>query len=63
MQWAVEHVPDRPIQALVDEINLAARLMYGELGWDVVGKVDVGWPVPQLVYRRGVRRPLSDPRR
>ena len=51
VQWAVEHVPDRPIQALVDETNLAARLMYGELGWDVAGKVEVGWPVPQLVYR------------
>ena len=51
VQWAVEHVADRPIQALVDESNLAARLMYGELGWDVVGKVEVGWPVPQLVYQ------------
>jgi hypothetical protein len=47
----VEHVPDRPVQALVDESNLAARLMYGELGWDVAGKVHVGWPEPQLVYR------------
>jgi len=53
VQWAVEHVPDRPIQALVDETNLAARLMYGELGWDVAGKVEVGWPVRQLVYRTG----------
>ena len=51
VQWAVEHVPDRPVQALVDESNLAARLMYGELGWDVAGKVHVGWPEPQLVYR------------
>jgi len=51
VRWAVEHVPDRPVQALVDESNLAARLMYGELGWDVVGKVEIGWPVPQLVYQ------------
>ena len=51
VQWAVDHVADRPIQALVDESNLPARLMYGELGWDVVGKVHVGWPVPQLVYQ------------
>jgi hypothetical protein len=51
VQWAVEHVPDRPLQALVDESNLAARLMYGELGWDVAGKVEVGWPEPQLVYQ------------
>jgi hypothetical protein len=51
VQWSVEHIADHPIQALVDESNLAARLMYGELGWDVVGKVEVGWPVPQLVYQ------------
>jgi hypothetical protein len=51
VQWAVDHVPGRPIQALVDESNLAARLMYGELGWEVVGKVQIGWPVPQLVYQ------------
>ena len=51
VRWAVEHIPDRPVQALVDESNLAARLMYGELGWDVVGKAQVGWPVPQLVYQ------------
>ena len=51
VQCAVDHVSDRPIQALVDESNLAARLMYGELGWEVVGKVHIGWPIPQLVYQ------------
>ena len=57
VQCAVDHVADRPIQALVDESNLAARLMYGELGWEVVGKVHIGWPIPQLVYQAPRRRP------
>ena len=37
--------------------------MYGELGWDVVGKVHVGWPVPQLVYQTPSRGPTAAVRR
>jgi hypothetical protein len=51
VRWAVEQVPGQTVQALVDESNLPARLMYGDLGWEVVGRVQVGWPLPQLVYQ------------
>jgi hypothetical protein len=52
LDWAVGELADQPIQALVDETNLPARLMYGELGWSATGRVETGWPVPQLVYVR-----------
>jgi hypothetical protein len=52
LDWAVRELADQPIQALVDETNLPARLMYGELGWTATGRVETGWPVPQLVYTR-----------
>ncbi len=52
LSWAVKELADQPIQALVDETNLPARLMYGELGWTVTRRVETGWPVPQLVFTR-----------
>ena len=50
LSWAVKELSDQPIQALVDETNLPARLMYGELGWEATGRVETGWPIPQLVF-------------
>lgn len=48
--WAVEQLEGHRVQALVDETNLPARLMYLDLGWTVEDRVEAGWPIPQLVF-------------
>jgi ribosomal protein S18 acetylase RimI-like enzyme len=47
-----ERLGEVPVQALVDETNVASRRMFDELGWSVTSRVTAGWPVPQEVFTR-----------
>jgi hypothetical protein len=51
MMEAVSPDLPRPLTALVDETNAAARRMYEDMGWTVSDRLIAGWPVTQLVYR------------
>jgi len=50
-----ELLEDLPVVALVDETNVAARLMYNDLGWEDTERLTKGWAVPQIVFRREPR--------
>jgi ribosomal protein S18 acetylase RimI-like enzyme len=50
VRQACEQLGDVTVQALVDEGNVSARVLYADLGWIVTDRVTEGWPVPQLVF-------------
>lgn len=49
---ALEPLADLPTVALVDETNIAARLLYNDLGWEDTARLTTGWAIPQIVFRR-----------
>ena len=52
VETGVELLADLPVVALVDETNVAARLLYNDLGWQDTERLTKGWAVPQIVFRR-----------
>ena len=49
---ALDSLVDLPTVALVDETNIAARVMYNDLDWEATDRLTTGWAIPQIVFRR-----------